>query len=576
MHEFIPPSLIKEILDHTNIINVISEYIKVKKIGKNYYALCPFHQENTPSFTINSEKQYFYCFGCKIHGNIIDFLMQYNHLTFLDSINELANITGINIRDNDSKKITTTYHQKTQLYYTTEKVGQLYFNNIKSKNSKIAQLYLNNRNIHTNTINDFNIGFCNNQLFLSKYIKNKKIIKNLIKIGIIIHKNDIHQYDRFYNRIIFPIKNQYGQITGFGGRSLNKDSTKYINSPQSIIFNKSYQLYGIENIKNYKCLQYILVVEGYFDVISLTQFNIKNVVAILGTAITKYQINILFKFTNHIIFCYDGDKAGRKASWNTIKIIFSYINHIRNIQFIFLPEGEDPSSIIHKEGEKKFKNRIQNAKNIINCFFKKIIQKNNLSSIYNIANMLENIIPLIHSIPNVYIREYVTKNLGYKIGIVDKNQLQNIVKKKKYYTIKNTLKITNTHILLSLIIQNPYLSNIIPFKIHELKKINIPNISMFLNILIICKKYHNINTGQIIEFYRKNNMFDTIKKLAYWNNLIDHKNIHHVFIDLIKRIYNIALQRKYKQLIIKDRLKNLNQNEKKILWTINQVLSKIT
>ncbi|QCI25850.1 DNA primase [Buchnera aphidicola] len=575
-NQFIPPNLIKEILDKTNIVDIITERIQIKKIGNNYYGLCPFHQENTPSFTVNHEKQYFYCFGCNINGNIIDFLMQYHQFNFIESIHELANITGTDIPKLYSEKIIKKYYKKNELYQTNQIAEKLYFKNIKLQHSKIAQIYLKNRKINIHMINYFNIGFSHNQFFLSKNIKNKKYINNLIYLGVIYKKNNINQYDRLYHKIIFPIKNKYGKITGFGGRSLNSNHPKYINSPKNIIFNKSDQIYGIEKINIQKNNTYILIVEGYFDVISLTQFNIKNVVAILGTNITKYQINILFKITNHIIFCYDGDEAGKQASWRTIQMILSYVNNIRNIQFIFLPDGEDPNSIIYKDGTEKFKHRIKNAKNIINCFLEKITQKNNISSIYKISHMLEKNLPLITNIPDTYIQTYVKKEIGKKIGILDEYQLYNIFNQKKKIYIKKNFKINNMRILISLIIQNPQLSNIIPFKINELKKMNISGISLFLEIFTMCKKYNNINTGQILEFYRKDTRCKIIKKLAYWNNLIDYKNINHVFLDIIQKIYNIALQRKYKKLIIQDRLKNLHHLEQKILWNINKTLLKIT
>lgn len=573
MNQFIPQDVIINILNQVNIIDIISERIKIKKIGKNYYALCPFHSENTPSFTINIEKQYFYCFGCNIHGNIIDFLMKYDQLTFLESMQELSNITGIKIfQKNYNVKNQKKHYKKQKLEKAIQIAGQLYYNNIYHKNSKIAQLYLKKRKINNHTIDIFNIGYSNDLLFLSKNIKNKKYISYLKNIGI-IYTNQNYQYDRFYNKIIFPIKNQYGKITGFGGRTLNNTHPKYINSSQTDIFKKGYQLYGIDKIHIQDDNKYIIIVEGYFDVLSLFQFNIKNVVAILGTIITNYQINILFKLTNHLIFCYDGDQAGKKAAWRTTQIILPYINDIKNIQFIFLPKGEDPNSIIYKEGKEKFNNRIKNAINIIDFFLEKITKKINLNSIYEISKMLNFAIPIINNIPNQYIKIYLKKMLGQKIGIIDDIKLDEIIYQKKKYINSNIIKSNNIHILISLIIQNPILSTILPFKIYELKKINIPGISLFLEIFKICKKNNNINTGQIIELYRNQKKFFIIQKLAYWNNLIHNKKKNKVFIDLIKKIYNIALEKKYNLLIMKDRLKKLQLKEKYLLWKINKILS---
>ncbi|WP_343128230.1 DNA primase [Buchnera aphidicola (Takecallis taiwana)] len=572
MHQFIPSDIIKELLDQTNIVNIVNERIKVKKIGKNYYALCPFHTENTPSFTINYEKQYFYCFGCHVHGNIIDFLMQYDHMSFLESIYELSSITGITLKKTHANNTKTAYY-KNQLYQATQESAKLYCKNIQLKYSQEAIQYLQNRNITLNTIKNFNIGFSNNPFFLSKNIHNNIYIDYLIHLGILFNKNHTYQYDRFYKKIIFPIKNQYGKITGFGGRNLNNNYPKYINSPQNTIFNKSYQLYGIEKVQIQSNNKYILVVEGYFDVISLTQFNIHNTVAILGTTITKYQINLLLKFSKHIIFCYDGDIAGKKASQRTMQLMLSHLHQNINIEFMFLPTGEDPHSLIHKEGTIKFKKRMKHSINIIQFLFNMLIKNLKLNSLYEINNMLNIAVPLVHQIPNTYIKIHLKKIIGQKIGIFDEIQLNQIFYKKKHYILNKVIKPNNIRILISLIIQNPELSNILIFDINELKTIHINGLSLFLEILHICRKYNNINTGQIIEFYRNKNIFSVVTKLAYWNNFIDHDTINHVFINLIKKIYYIALDKKYQKLIIKDRLTHLNYDEKCILWKINKTLS---
>ncbi|CAL4318216.1 DNA primase [Buchnera aphidicola] len=578
MNHFIPKEFIQEILKKTNIIDIIHNHIKIKKFGKNYQAICPFHNENQPSFTINTEKQYFYCFGCHSYGNIIDFLMKYNQLTFVESVKELANINGLKIPY--KKKYHQIYYEKIAIYQSMKIISNIYCDNIQSKNSQKAQLYLKKRNIHYNTIKYFEIGYCNYEKYFLKKIFDKNQIPNLILGGVLINNKENNKYDRFQGRITFPIKDKYGRITGFGGRAINnKTSSKYINSPTTSIFNKGNQLYGIYEIyKKFSKPKYLIVVEGYFDVISLTQYNIKYTVASLGTVTTKKQIQILFNISQNIIYCYDGDESGKNAAWNTFKIALSYMHDGYSMKFIFLPDGEDPDSIIHKEGEKKFKTRIKNAINMIDFFLTILLEKINLSSIDGKLELFNKSLPLINQIPSQLIKLYFQKEIGNQIGITDAFQLEKIFSQKKYNNIyNNIIKIRFTHIkiLISLIIQNPTLINVLPKSIKKLKSIDIKGFDIFLDIISKCKKYNIFHTGQLIEIYRqKNNIFNIIKKLAYWDNMIDSKNTKNVFLELIIKIYRFNLEKKYNFLILKDQKSNLNKYEKYELWKINKILSK--
>ncbi|CAL4318136.1 DNA primase [Buchnera aphidicola (Pterocallis alni)] len=581
MNYFIPPDIIKNILDQTNIVQLIEMYIKLQKIGKNYYSICPFHNEKTPSFSINENKQYFHCFGCNAHGNIIDFLMKYNQSSFLDSIQTISNVFNIHIPYKFfNEKIQQQYCKKKKLYKIIEIASKLYYFNLQNKNSHIAQKYLKKRKINNAMIKYFQIGFAQINTLLSNPIikKNKKYIYSLIKLGILYNNTNNTQYERFKNRIIFPIQNKYGKIIALGGRTINANNPKYINSSNTYIFNKSNILYGIYQIYQKKNkIKYILVVEGYFDVISLVQYNIKDTVSSLGTITTKNQIKVLFQKTDNIIYCYDGDVAGIKAAWRTLKIALSYLINYRSIKFIFLPQGEDPDSIIHKEGTKKFKKRIKNSVNIFDFFLMNIInQKNKIDSIYKKIQLIKKAIPLINKIPDKFIRMHLKKKLGIQIGIIDHYELNKLFQEKKYYHYNILdIKPTNMRILISLILQKPNLHQIIPCSIYEFKKMHIPGLSLFMEIFSLCKQYNHINTGQILEFYRtKKKKLNIINKLASWNNMIDTKKKKIVFIHLIKKIYQIALEKKYNTLIHKDRYYGLNITEKKILWKINQQLSK--
>ncbi|XBC40806.1 MAG: DNA primase [Buchnera aphidicola (Nurudea yanoniella)] len=581
MKGIIPKHFINELLHQTNIIDVIKERISLKRSGKNYNALCPFHKENTPSFTINREKQFYYCFGCHVHGNTIDFLMNYDKLTFIESIEELANINGLKIPY--TKEYPTqifNYEQRNNLYLIIEKISYIYHNNIFQE--KYAYEYLVNRGIHISMIQYFRIGFSTKNLKnIEKTIKiNNFKLKELIETGILLINKNGYKYDRLQERIIFPIRNKNGKVIGFGGRSIKKNNPKYINSPETQIFQKSRNIYGLfEVLKQNPKPKKLLVVEGYLDVITLFQFKINYSIALLGTFITSYQIQLLFRVTNTIIYCYDGDIAGKKAAWRTLKITLPYINDGKNIKFIFLPHGEDPDTIIRKEGKEKFKKRIKNATNLSKFLFKKLFKNIDLSSVNERFYLCSKTVPFINQIPGKITRIHLLYKLGTQIGIPDINVLkklntekiynENCMKKNEY---TSTEKIT-IRILIGLLLQNPQLVNIIP-STKFLRNFQSIGLFIFLDLIKKCIAFPNSNTGQILETYRNTKIFDKLNQLATWNHMIAENQIPKVFSDSLKNLYNRTLENKKNKLIIKERQIGLKKDEKNELWLISKKLTK--
>lgn len=576
MSSLIPKQFINELLYQTNIIDVINTRISLKKIGKNYKTHCPFHREKTPSFTVSFEKQFYFCFGCNAHGNVIDFLMNYERLTFIESIEELATINGLKIPyqfQNNSKLF--NYEQRNNLYLLTQKISNIYYENILK--IKLAYQYIKYRGINKNMIQHFNIGFSTmNWLDLEEKI-NKKYYnqKELIDIGVLIITHLGNKYDRFRNRIIFPIRNKHGKTIGFGGRAINNCSPKYINSPETQIFHKSRQLYGLyEMIKINSKPRKILVVEGYIDVITLVQFNINYVVSTLGTAISNEQIQLLFRTSNTIIFCYDGDPSGKKAAWRTLNISLSHILDGKNIKFIFLPNNEDPDSIIRKEGYANFKIRIKNSINFSDFLFQNLFDNINLDSISKKSYVIKIAASLIDEIPGKITKTYLFQILSKKIGIADYNILKKINTEKneiiKKYAIK-PLKKTIIRILIALLIQNPWLVSTLP-SLKHLKNVNMLGLSFFLELIKKCTETPHYHTGQILEIYRNTTVFKHLTDLAKWDHMIDDNKIEKVFSDSLAKVYNIILEDKQNKLISKERQKGLNKKEKYELWSINKKL----
>src|SRR3990167_1709049 len=365
MKQLIPKSFIQDIIARTDIISIIESRIELKKRGHTHIAYCPFHSEKTPSFTVSSAKQFYYCFGCGAHGNAIGFLMEYDHLTFVDAVTDLANQLGITI------PIETTDADSTNndLFFTVLHNAQMLYQN-ELKKSQIAIDYLKKRGLTGSIAKKFGIGYAPNAWdFLSKQFPQKK--EALILSGMLIKKNDGSQpYDRFRDRILFPIRDIRGRTIGFGGRTLTNDIPKYLNSPETPVFHKNQTLYGLYEVsQHHRKLNRALVVEGYLDVISLAQHGIHYAVATLGTALNTKHIQLLLRYTSHVIFCFDGDLAGQKAAWKALTLSLPLLRDGINFQFLFLPTTEDPDSCVRKIGKAAFEKLIDNATALPPVFF---------------------------------------------------------------------------------------------------------------------------------------------------------------------------------------------------------------
>ncbi|QJC38573.1 DNA primase [Enterobacteriaceae endosymbiont of Donacia fulgens] len=575
MSRYISRIFINNLLNQIDIVFLIKNKIKLKKKGKNFFGICPFHLEKNPSFVVNSLKQLYHCFGCGVHGNIIDFVMKYDNLSFLESIESIANIFNIPIIYNNKSNFSQKVFQKNKIYYKLIfNLSIFYKNSLLNPLGKEAYKYLLNRGLNLYIIKYFSIGF-SPLYWQKKILNNKKIIKILYeKLGILrINTRNNNFYDIFYNRIIFPIKNIKGYIVGFGGRVFHNINPKYLNSSENNIFHKSKELYGLyETKKENNIIKKILIVEGYIDVISLFQFNIKYAVSILGTAITNSHIKKLFSITNKIIYCFDGDKAGIEAQWKSLKISLPHLVNGKEIKFIILPSGEDPDSLIRKEGKILFEKRINNNLSFSKFFFKQLFLKNLSSSCEEKTNFIYKALSLIKLIPDYFFQINLIKKLGEKIGITNLVDIYNSLKFKKKIVIHNNLKKTTIRILLSLLIQNPKLIKFVP-KLKLFKSSNINGL-FFLIKFVNFYKNKKITTVNILEQYRGTKLKKILEILVTWNHMIPDHKIKQFFINLIKKLKINILEDRINYLISLDRQKGLDYKKKKELWSLNQILIK--
>lgn len=367
----IPRSFIESLLARADVVQVINQRVPLKKAGTSYKACCPFHDEKTPSFNVSSTKQFYHCFGCGASGDALKFLMDYDGLSFVEAVESLAAQYGMPVpREQLSPAQQKSQQQKQQkqcdLYDVMHLAAKYYRMQLRDHpDSEQAKAYLRQRGLSPEIAKEFVIGFAPPGWdSLQTGLKaDAKLKQQLTEVGMLVEKDANRSYDRFRNRIMFPIRDGRGRVIAFGGRVLTSDEQpKYLNSPETPIFHKSYTLYGLYEMRQSRQkFDHILVVEGYMDVVALAQFGIRNAVATLGTATTAEHMDILFRQVNEVVFCFDGDQAGLKAAWKALDLALPLMEKERSVKFLFLAEGEDPDSTVRKEGVTGFNQRVLNA-----------------------------------------------------------------------------------------------------------------------------------------------------------------------------------------------------------------------
>ncbi|MEK9779491.1 MAG: DNA primase, partial [Gammaproteobacteria bacterium] len=409
---FIDKDFINDLSTRVDIVEIINKRVNLKKAGKDYKACCPFHNEKTPSFTVAPDKQIFHCFGCGESGSAIDFVMKHDHLDFVGAIETIANESGLQVvyeKSGDSN------YSKTQEYFEImKKVSDFYSLQIRSKKYQpIISAYAKKRGLSGDVAKRFEIGYSSpDWSALYDHFKNdEKSIEKLVEMGLLVKKEKQEgYYDRFRGRLMFPIHNFKGQVIAFGGRSIDEDNQpKYLNSPETPLFSKSKELYGLFHARKYsRSVEHIIVVEGYMDVVSLHQHGVTNAVASLGTATTPQHIDILSKTSNNIVFCFDGDSAGKNAAWKALNIALPKIKAGLIIKFMFLPDGEDPDSIIRKESKLAFEERVDNSITLSQFLFDHIKEAVNFETIEGKTQFLEKAFDLIKTIDyDVYAKQII-------------------------------------------------------------------------------------------------------------------------------------------------------------------------
>ena len=415
----IPQHFIDEVLSRTDIVDVIDARVTLKKRGNSHVACCPFHNEKSPSFNVSQQKQFYHCFGCGESGSAISFLMNYENMHFVDAIEHLAESLGLQV-PREGGDISRPHDESKPLYQLLESVSLFYQQRLKEHEPAIA--YLKKRGLSGETAHRFGIGFAPDGWdALNKHFPNDEAA--LLKTGMLktSDKEGASQqraYQRFRDRVMFPIRDRRGRVIAFGGRVMGQGEPKYLNSPETPLFHKGSELYGLfEARKAAQDAGSVIVVEGYMDVVALAQHGIHNSVATLGTAANQQHSDILFKIVPNIVFCFDGDAAGRKAAWRALEATLPSLQDGRDAHFLFLPDGEDPDTIVSNSGAAGFQVRLAARVSIIDYLYEHLAQNIDITSIGGKAQLADKAKPLVSTIqPGVY-QELAYRRLEALIGI---------------------------------------------------------------------------------------------------------------------------------------------------------------
>ena len=513
----IPREFINELLVRVDIVDLIDSHLPLKKTGANYVARCPFHTEKSPSFSVSRNKQMFHCFGCGASGNAIGFLMDFNHSDFVEAVEDLAAFIGIDVpRETTSASYQTEPKKQdlTQLYSLMEQVAALYVQQLRtSSEGKKAADYLKARGISGDCASDFMLGYAPVQW---KELLTRFDQQALMDCGLLGRGDNGEVYGRFRGRLMFPIRDRRGRIIGFGGRVLDDSLPKYLNSPETSLFSKGKEVYGLHELlaKNSKPPR-ILIVEGYMDVVALAQFGIHTAVAVLGTAASRVHLDLLFRFTSELVFCFDGDSAGQAAAWRVMESVFASLKDGKTCRIMTLPAQHDPDSLIREHGLEAFNKCVEAATPLSQYFFDHFTNTLSLSNRdrEGKSQLVKQAKPYLDKLSESEFKKMMLEklkilsnsdNVDDLISIIRSNQWQRLAKGRQQLP----------RLALALLVQNPELIEVIEQREVDWNCLKFDGVEKFTGIIQTILHEKPANTGALLEYYRGHSDEPIIKKLA--------------------------------------------------------------
>ncbi|QHD50731.1 DNA primase [Vreelandella aquamarina] len=431
----IPQRFIDDLLGRVDVVEVVGERVQLKKAGRNFSGLCPFHQEKTPSFTVSADKQFYHCFGCGAHGNALRFLMEYDKLPFPEAVEQLAGRLGLDVpREGvDDPRAQQREKKRKEGVNLLEVAASFYRERLKMQEGQSAQRYLQGRGLSPEVIDTYGIGYApGGWEALKQHLSAKGIGEPVqVEYGLLIHREDTGRtYDRFRDRVMFPIRDLRGRTLGFGGRVMGDEQPKYLNSPETPVFHKGRELYGLYEARQASSkLEQLVMVEGYMDVVALAQFGIHNAVATLGTATTEDHLSRLFRLVSRVVFCFDGDRAGRQAASRALETALPQMIDGREARFLFLPDGDDPDSLVRREGSEAFQNRVTCAMPLSEFLFEQAAQGRDLNTVEGRERFASQVLEALNKVPDGMLKSLLLESLAKRSGLAQ-SQLQTLLEKR--------------------------------------------------------------------------------------------------------------------------------------------------
>ena len=529
----IPQSFIDEVLNRTDIVEVIDTRVPLKKAGREFKACCPFHDEKTPSFTVSQVKQFYHCFGCGANGTAISFLIDYEHMEFVEAIEELARRAGLEVPKETTGK--QTQAPSTLPHYALlERVADYYREQLRSHPQASRAIdYLKQRGLTGDVAARFNIGYAPPgwENLAAALNADSTVRKQLLELGLTVEREKGDgSYDRFRDRIQFPIRDRRGRSIGFGGRVLDDSTPKYLNSSESPVFHKGQELYGLfEARRAVRKLERILVVEGYMDVVALAQFDINYAVATLGTATTHEHLERLFRTVPEVVFCFDGDRAGREAAWRALENTLPVLRDGREARFLFLPDGEDPDSLVRKIGKQALEQQIASATHLSEFFFERLTSRLDINSIDGRARLVTDAKPLLGTLPDSTFRQLMVEQLAalaqttveritgrLEIPLPETTtaaapQARPVRQSTGKSPVRQALELLLYQPSLAAEIQQP----------DFLQHCDVAGVPLLVEVLELLRQHPDLSTGAVLEHWRGREESRFLSKLAHWNPPLD-------------------------------------------------------
>jgi len=557
----IPQHFIDDLLARTDIVDIIETYVPLKKKGREHVACCPFHTEKTPSFTVSPDKQFYHCFGCGAHGTALGFMLDYEHLEFVEAIEVLASRVGLEVPKEPGADQSA---QHNDLYEILEQAGRVYQAMLRKSQNAID--YLKNRGLSGQTALNYGLGYAPPEASFLVTAMGQAKQNALIRAGL-IKDGEGRTQARFRNRVMFPIRDRRGRVIGFGGRVLDDGIPKYLNSPETALFHKNESLYGLFELR--KALgrsERVLVVEGYMDVLALAQHGVRNAVATLGTATTQQHITLLLRQTHEIVFCFDGDRAGREAAWRAAQQLLPVFSDGCEARFMFLADGDDPDSLIRREGKDAFLAIVASAVPLSEYFFTQLTVGLDTDATAGRARLAQHAQTHLQKLPDGVFKHLMYKELSLRVGTfvgAPAASVRQAAAEQRAHK-PQTGPHSPVRRAIAMLLNDPALAQQVPAT-EQLKALELPGITLLTHIIETLRANPHLTSASLLERYRSSEHHVHLLKLMQWRAPAENFNLAAEFLGTVAALHARALRLQTDSLLAKERNEGLDEQEQRKL-----------